>query len=81
MGREIMPLKIETLCQGCECKQTWIYREERGMMQSLRGCQGGGCVCIQEVNVEEINESEATRIETELVERHNVNDKRSDDSS
>lgn len=76
-----MPLKIETQCQGCGSNQTWVYRDERGLMQNLRGCQGGGCVCIQEVNVQEIDESEATRIEAELVERHNVNDERPEDSN
>ncbi|MFC7250671.1 hypothetical protein ACFQJ5_12580 [Halomicroarcula sp. GCM10025324] len=76
-----MPLKIETRCQACGCKQTWIYREERGLMQSHRGCRGGSCVCIQEVNVGEVDEDEASRIETELVEQYNVADKRPDKDS
>lgn len=76
-----MPLKIETRCQACGCKQTWVYREGRGLMQSHRGCRGGSCVSIQEVSVREVDEDEAARIETNLVEKYNVTDKRPDANS
>ena len=54
-----MYLKITVICPICSGETGWIYDTEVGKLhRGAQGC-GGGCTAIQDIYVDEVNESDA----------------------